>query len=513
MILFCDFDGTLFRRDVDGDFERNLEAIRKFRLLGNKFVLSTGRGLASIKEVFPDCMKYADYLICDNGSVCFAGDKKMFELTIPRVLVDEVLGCARVLPNHELFQYTYFCDGDEFGELRDGLTKIRLWTDNADLAIETSNRLRERFGRDKMAIFPGHNMRPSEKMVKELGIRENHRGAIDLMAPEAGKENAIRRILEENPGERPVAVGDGANDQDMLRTYHGYIMSTAFEMLRVNFRKERQVDSVAALIERLLVLEDVREKIQVDLFDDPLEFYTDGATNSTVFSARKKYLIKITDKKTVQVQREFLTHNKSTAFHKMLCSDDNLHYECVEFVDGVRYKIGDLPPEETIAQLARIVAGYELYEHNGYGFLGDEKRTWREFLLDEIQYASKRLPGVSQKKVMMALAEIGDYAPEKRLLHGDFGAHNFLLENGTRIRVIDPMPVVGDFLYDFYFAVFSNPKIFDEVSEDTVYRYFTGRDRWYKEALATIALYVRTSRAAVYDMDHFGIYKEKYLGA
>ena len=61
--------------------------------------------------------------------------------------------------------------------------------------------------------------------------------------------------------------------------------------------------------------------------------------------------------------------------------------------------------------------------------------------------------------------------------------------------------------------VFSNPKIFDEVSEDTVYRYFTGRDRWYKEALATIALYVRTSRAAVYDMDHFGIYKEKYLGA
>jgi hypothetical protein len=282
-------------------------------------------------------------------------------------------------------------------------------------------------------------------------------------------------------------------------------------MLRVNFRKERQIDSVAALIERLLVFDDIKKRIDVDLFDEPLEFYTDGATDSTVFSAKKKYLVKITDRKTVQVQREFLTHNRSAAFHKMLCSDDDLHYECVEFVDGVRYKLGDLAPEETIAQLARIVAGYELYKHDGYGFLGDEKPTWREFLLDEIEYAAKRLPGVSQRKVMMALGEIGDYAPEKRLLHGDFGAHNFLLEDGKRIRVIDPMPLVGDFLYDFYFAVFSNPRIFEDVSKDTVYRYFTGYDRSYKEALATIALYVRTSRAAAYDMEHFEIYKEKYL--
>jgi hypothetical protein len=73
------------------------------------------------------------------------------------------------------------------------------------------------------------------------------------------------------------------------------------------------------------------------------------------------------------------------------------------------------------------------------------------------------------------------------------------------------MPLVGDFLYDFYFAVFSNPRIFEDVSKDTVYRYFTGYDRSYKEALATIALYVRTSRAAAYDMEHFEIYKEKYL--
>lgn len=54
MILFSDFDGTLFRRGIEGDFETNLEKIKLWRKRGNKFALTTGRGLGSILNAFPE---------------------------------------------------------------------------------------------------------------------------------------------------------------------------------------------------------------------------------------------------------------------------------------------------------------------------------------------------------------------------------------------------------------------------------------------------------------------------
>jgi hypothetical protein len=93
-------------------------------------------------------------------------------------------------------------------------------------------------------------------------------------------------------------------------------------------------------------------------------------------------------------------------------------------------------------------------------------------------------------------------------MHGDFGTHNFLVNNG-KIYVIDPMPVVGDFLYDFYFAVLSDTKIFTKVGEDFVFSFFE-RDMKEKRALATIALYVRMSRAWKYDRENFKAYVDMY---
>ena len=96
-------------------------------------------------------------------------------------------------------------------------------------------------------------------------------------------------------------------------------------------------------------------------------------------------------------------------------------------------------------------------------------------------------------------------------MHGDFGAHNFLNSNGV-IRAIDPMPMVGDRLYDFYFAVLSNVKIFAELGWDYIMSFFEGYDLEYKEALMTIALYVRMSRAAAYDLANLDKYITLYEG-
>jgi fructosamine-3-kinase len=162
-------------------------------------------------------------------------------------------------------------------------------------------------------------------------------------------------------------------------------------------------------------------------------------------------------------------------------------------------------------QVAGIVASYPEYKHDGYGFLEDEKPTWREFLLDEIEYAEKRIPQISQERVLRALTIAGAKDPKQYLMHGDFGAHNFLNSNGV-IRAIDPMPMVGDRLYDFYFAVLSNVKIFAELGRDYIMSFFEGYDLEYKEALMTIVLYVRMSRAAAYDLANLDKYITLYEG-
>jgi hypothetical protein len=258
-----------------------------------------------------------------------------------------------------------------------------------------------------------------------------------------------------------------------------------------------------------LIFEDIYKKLGVDLSRERAIFYTDGATQSRVFSIRDEYLIKITSHATVRTQSEFLQTVQHPAFQKLLCFDVDLHYECYEFIKGEHYTKTPLDPREAILQLAGIVKSYPEYKYDGYGFLEDEKLTWREFLLDEIEYAQIRIPEISQEKVLKALVIVGGKEPKQYLMHGDFGAHNFLVSNGV-IRAIDPMPMVGDKIYDFYFAVLSNVRIFAELGLDYILSFFDEYDENYKKALLLIALYVRMSRAAAYDKDNLGKYIELY---
>ena len=254
---------------------------------------------------------------------------------------------------------------------------------------------------------------------------------------------------------------------------------------------------------------DIAKKLQVELDNVEPHFYTDGATDATVFALNNKYLVKITDVNTIRTQAEFLKHNPDGIFQRLLCSNEEMGYECFEFIDGVRFDGNLIDPKDATEQIAKIVQNYRKYPHDGYGFLNEEHVSWRAFLLDEIEYARRTIPEVSTEKVMTALEIAGAEDPEQYLMHGDFGTHNFLLENG-RIRVIDPMPVVGDYLYDFYFALLSDVDIFMHLGADYVYSFFPERDLSYKCAVLTVALFVRMSRAATYDKKNLPSYFDLY---
>lgn len=52
---------------------------------------------------------------------------------------------------------------------------------------------------------------------------------VDIVSINAGKENAIKKILDilNIEKEQVVTIGDGRNDIDMIKEYNGYSMETA----------------------------------------------------------------------------------------------------------------------------------------------------------------------------------------------------------------------------------------------------------------------------------------------
>ena len=514
MILFCDFDGTLSREEIPCDFERNLEAVKRFREAGNLFVISTGRSVPSLTEDFPDFWDYIDYVVVDNGAACLDKDRKvLFECTFPEEVAKEVVEYVDSRSSGHHVGYTFYKNCEEYDELSGAQTKVRIWFDDDELMERTEKELSERY--PDLKFYTGHhaalaliNFEPDGDFVCLL----------DVAASNAGKERALERLAAMHESEHAVAVGDGNNDIVMLKEFDGYVMSSAASFFVEEFDEEHRADSVADLIDRLMsqfnaeqmvVIRDIERQLGCRVRDLAPTFYSDGATDATVFGLGGKYLVKMADAMTVRTQKEFLSRVPEGVFQKLLCSNESLGYECFEFIEGEHFDGSLIDPKEAVNQIAAIVESYPEYPHDKYGFLNDEKASWREFLLDEIDYAYRTITDVSQEKVLAAVEKIGFTRPKQYLMHGDFGTHNFLLSNG-KIRVIDPMPVVGDRLYDFYFAILSDTDIFAELGMDYYMNFFGEYEPEYKKALLIVALYVRMSRAAVYDKDNLDKYKKLY---
>lgn len=354
---------------------------------------------------------------------------------------------------------------------------------------------------------PGREMRKKAPNIGDFRINTNYGGIEPVKDLLARAEDFLAKIRRECAGMNKVLiVGHGS----MLKAIHfaivGWDEDTDFWSWHLENGEVRDYELSEGRVER--VLADVEKQLYENIRGEELHFYRDGATASTVFRVGTRFLVKIENFATLAKQLEFLRTYPEGRFQKVLCYNEKLNYICFEYIDGRKFSDSAIDARDATEQICEIVCSYEKYKYDGYGFLGEQKATWRDFLLDEIEYAEKRIPEVAKDKVMAALEVAGKEQPEQYLLHGDFGTHNFLLDGG-QIRVIDPMPAVGDYLYDFYFAVLSNVKIFADLGDDYIFSFFE-RDADYKKALLIVALYVRMSRAAVYDEDNLQAYKDLY---
>lgn len=264
-----------------------------------------------------------------------------------------------------------------------------------------------------------------------------------------------------------------------------------------------------------LILKDISEKLNIKITENDIVYYTDGASNSIVFNIFGKYLIKTVDDITLKSQNEFLKiYSNISNFQKIIFINEKLKYICFEYIEGTLFKnVQNINNKELIKQIYQIVKAYKIYPSKYCGYLFEDKKTWIEFLEDEILNSSKNIIGfdIPMDKINSSIEILKEFNITQRLIHGDFGAHNFLIDNSMKLRVIDPMPVIGDYLYDFYFAIFSNLAIFKDLKISYILSFFKDESILKKKALLTIVLFIRMGRCFKYNKEDFNYYYNLYL--
>lgn len=235
------------------------------------------------------------------------------------------------------------------------------------------------------------------------------------------------------------------------------------------------------------------------------KYFNDG-TQSRVILLNNKFLIKQNTEKAIRAEVEFLLLNKIDKFQKILYVDPTYQFAVYEFIEGdVMKSVDDI--DDLISNIVFITTHYKFYNHDGFGYLGEEFNSWSEFLDSEVTYSSSNLSNYisDNRLVFNCIKDLEKYKFNKRLLHGDFGTHNFIKQNGKFVGAIDPMPVIGDYLYDLFSAVFSNAGIASKLSlEEILNLVDEPRDKMID--MIVIVLYIRISRCLKYHPVDIGVY-------
>jgi len=257
------------------------------------------------------------------------------------------------------------------------------------------------------------------------------------------------------------------------------------------------------------ILEDIKKKLNIEFREEDIHEFTEGKSEAKVFSICDKYLIKCSNEYDLNVYEAFLANEENKFFQKLYYVNHELGYACLSFLPGKKYD-NSLDTDYYINTVYDITSNYKKIDYEGFGYFNDDHKTWEEFLLSELDYSNSIVKDeeLDDSVVRDAIKIISKYKAEPFLLHGDFGIHNFII-NDNKLYVIDPMGVVGDPLYDFYFAIFSDVDIYTKVDLNELLKFFE-KDSEYKRAMMVVQFYIRLCRTYKYAKEDYPTYIEYF---
>ncbi|WP_439022034.1 phosphotransferase [Bacillus thuringiensis] len=198
-----------------------------------------------------------------------------------------------------------------------------------------------------------------------------------------------------------------------------------------------------------------------------------GGTTSTVYLLDEAYVVKLNEAEVIREEANFLSfYEGNTLFSKLLYKGPFHTYIVYSFLEGsTSYEQGY--KRSTLRTLVKeVINKYEIVSRiDGWGWKESPVQSWNEFLTTNVMEAHenvKRYISEEEYRTVLKLANSpsrGTVINQPFLLHGDLGFHNCIFQGNKLHGVIDPLPVLGDPIYDLIYAFCSTP---EDVTKETI---------------------------------------------
>ncbi|PFR61175.1 aminoglycoside phosphotransferase [Bacillus cereus] len=198
-----------------------------------------------------------------------------------------------------------------------------------------------------------------------------------------------------------------------------------------------------------------------------------GGTTSTIYLLDEQYVIKLNESEVIREEAYFLQfYKKDELFPKLLYKKPLNRYIVYSFLEGTTScKLGH--KRSVLSKLVKeVINKYEVAtEVDGWGWKESLVQSWNEFLTTNVMEALenvRRYISEEEYRTVFKLANSpsrGTGINQPFLLHGDLGFHNFIFQGNKLHGVIDPLPVLGDPIYDLIYAFCSTP---EDLTKETI---------------------------------------------
>ncbi len=233
-----------------------------------------------------------------------------------------------------------------------------------------------------------------------------------------------------------------------------------------------------------------------------------GTTNSTILLLNDTYILKIDEEMYINEAISFLENCKSNAFTKLLYCNKEKNFIVYQYLQGKTHpNFENIDVYELLKQLYDITLSYPKTDDK-FGHLTYKFDTWTDFLKDDISYCKEQitcLDDIDYQLINLEINNLNRFKFEKVIMHGDFGTHNFIFSDDKLVGIIDPQPIVGDGLYDYFFACVSDVEILKSVTLEQIFS-IPNAPKSKMKSLFLIVLYNRIQRCQKYHPNDLPFY-------
>ncbi|EEL16157.1 Aminoglycoside phophotransferase-related protein [Bacillus cereus 95/8201] len=199
-----------------------------------------------------------------------------------------------------------------------------------------------------------------------------------------------------------------------------------------------------------------------------------GGTTSTVYLLDEEYVVKLNEAEVIREEANFLSfYEGNKLFSKFLYKEPFHTYIVYSFLEGST-SCEQGHKRSTLRTLVKeVINKYEIVSDlDVWGWKESPVQSWHEFLTTNVMEAHenvKRYISEEEYRTVLKLANSpsrGTGINQPFLLHGDLGFHNFIFQGNELHGVIDPLPVLGDPIYDLIYAFCSTT---EDVTKETIH--------------------------------------------